>query len=99
MNSRETAESLLVMTQDIEYAARLADWPTAARLTEQRAPLLMSVNANVDEATLAILRRIQDIDTAVMQLAATSREELDLEYNKAMRSARVTSEYHRVAAF
>lgn len=97
MTSREQAQGLLTLTQAIGHAAQQADWPEAARLTEQRAPLLMSLTSDVDGETLEIMRSIQAIDAAVVAMAADSKEKLEADYNRAMRSASATKEYHRVA--
>ncbi|WNC89855.1 flagellar protein FliT [Paraburkholderia sp. FT54] len=97
MTSREQAEGLLNLTQAIGHAAQQSDWPEAARLTEQRAPLLMSLTGDVDGETLKIMRSIQAIDAAVMAMAANNKEKLDADYNRAMRSASAMKEYHRVA--
>jgi len=97
MTLREQAEGLFAMTQAIRYAAQLADWPEAARLTEQRARLLMSLTKDIDEDTLKIVREVQAIDATVLAMAANSKEELEVEYNQAMRAASATKEYHHVA--
>jgi flagellar protein FliT len=43
MNQTEPVQRVLSITREIEQAASLADWPEAARLTETRSPLLMSL--------------------------------------------------------
>jgi flagellar protein FliT len=97
MTSREQAEGIFALTQEIGHAAQLADWLEAARLTEERTPLLMSLTQDIDEGTLKIVRDVQAIDAAVLAIAANSKEQLEVEYNSAMRATRATKEYHRVA--
>ncbi|MFM0338772.1 flagellar protein FliT [Paraburkholderia fungorum] len=97
MTSRAQAEGLLALTTAIGHAAQQADWPEAARLTEQRAPLLISLTSDIDDETLKIVRNIQAIDAAVFAMAANNKEKLEASYNEAMRSASAMKEYHRVA--
>lgn len=99
MTTHEQAQGLLTLTQAIGYAAQQADWPEAARLTELRDPLLMSLTSDVDGETLKIMRSIQTIDAAVVAMAANNKEMLEADYNQAMRSAGAMKEYHRVAMF
>ena len=97
MTSRELADHLLALTRTIEQAAQHGDWPEAARLTEQRLPLLMSLTAHMEGETLEVVRTIQAIDTAVLATAVMDKEKLDISYNLAMRSASAMKEYHSVA--
>ncbi|SEF11032.1 protein FliT [Burkholderia sp. WP9] len=99
MTSRELAESLLALSQAIEHAAQQADWPEAARLSERRSPLLMSLTGDVDDETLKLVRRVQKIDEAVLALATRGKSELEGGHFKAMNCAAATREYHRVARY
>ncbi|WP_144111433.1 flagellar protein FliT [Paraburkholderia sp. BCC1886] len=99
MTSNAIADTLLALSEAIEHAARQSDWTEAARLTQQRSPLLMSLSADADEATRAVVQRVRQIDAAVLALAAEGKSELEAGYFKAMHRASVTSEYHRVARF
>ncbi|MGA9919496.1 MAG: flagellar protein FliT [Paraburkholderia sp.] len=97
MNQTELIERLLSMTREIEQAASLADWPEAARLTEARSPLLMSLSADQEPAALEMIRRIQAIDDALLADAETTQNELNTEFEAAMGRAKAAGEYQRMA--
>ena len=97
MNQTELIERLLSMTREIEQAASLADWPEAARLTEARSPLLMSLSADQEPAAIEMIRRIQDIDDALLADAETTQNELNIEFEAAMGRAKAAGEYQRMA--
>ena len=99
MIPRAQAEGLLALTQAIAHVAQQGNWTEAARLTEQRAPLLMSLTNDIDNETLNIVRSIQAIDAAVFSMATESKEKLEVGYNQAMRSAAATGQYQRAAYF
>jgi flagellar protein FliT len=97
MNQTELIERLLAMTREIEQAASLADWPEAARLTDARSPLLMSLSADQEPAALEMIRRIQAIDEALLADAATTQDELHIEFEAAMGRTKAAGEYQRIA--
>ena len=97
MNSRELAESLLTLSRSIERAALEADWLEAARLVEERTPMLMLLTADADDETRDIARRIQAINESVLTMAAIGKDELQADYRRAMNRTNATQEYHRVA--
>ncbi|MFM0213304.1 flagellar protein FliT [Paraburkholderia sediminicola] len=97
MNQTELIERLLSMTREIEQAASLADWPEAARLTEARSPLLMSLSADQEPAALEMIHRIQTIDDALLADAETTQNELHIEFEAAMGRTRAAGEYQRIA--
>lgn len=97
MNQTELIERLLSMTREIEQAASLADWPEAARLTEVRSPLLMSLSADQEPAALEMIRRIQAIDEALLADAQTTQNELHVEFEAAMGRTKAAGEYQRIA--
>ncbi|RKF42763.1 flagellar protein FliT [Paraburkholderia fungorum] len=97
MNQTELIERLLSMTREIEHAASLADWPEAARLTEERSPLLMSLSADQEPAALEMIRRIQAIDEALLADAETTQNELHVEFEAAMGRTKAAGEYQRIA--
>ncbi|CAE6686796.1 flagellar protein FliT [Paraburkholderia domus] len=97
MNQTEMIERLLSMTREIEQAASLADWPEAARLTEARSPLLMSLSADQEPAALEMIRRIQAIDEALLADAETTQDELHIEFEAAMGRTKAAGEYQRIA--
>jgi hypothetical protein len=97
MNQNELVEQLLSLTRGIEQAASLADWPEAARLTEMRSPLLMTLSADQEPAALAMIRQIQAIDAALLQDARTTQDELHSEFKAAIGRTKAAGEYQRVA--
>ncbi|WGS49810.1 flagellar protein FliT [Paraburkholderia sp. D15] len=97
MNQTELVDRLLSMTQEIAQAASLADWPTAARLTDERSPLLMSLVAEQEPAALEKIRQIQAMDAALLADAETTQNELHIEFEAAMGRARAAGEYQRMA--
>lgn len=97
MNQTELVERLLSITREIEQSASLADWPEAARLTELRSPLLMSLSANQEPAALEMIRRIQDIDAALLADAETTQNELHTEFEAAIGRTKAAGEYQRMA--
>jgi flagellar protein FliT len=97
MNQSELVERLLSISREIEQAASLADWPEAARLTEARSPLLMSLSADQEPAALEMIRRIQDIDAALLADAQTTQNELHTEFEAAIGRTKAAGEYQRIA--
>ena len=97
MNQTELIERLLAMTREIEQAASLADWPEAARLTDARSPLLMSLSADQEPAALEMVRRIQEIDAALLADAETTQSELHTEFEAAIGRTKAAGEYQRIA--
>ncbi|ASL44134.1 hypothetical protein bAD24_I11630 [Burkholderia sp. AD24] len=97
MNQTELVERLLAMTREIAQAASLADWPEAARLTEARSPLLMSLVAEQEPAALEKIRQIQAMDAALLVDAETTQNELHIEFEAAMGRAKAAGEYQRMA--
>jgi len=90
-------EQLLDMTQAIEHAALMADWPEAARLLEARTPLLHSLEARQSPRALKMIQRVRALDVALAQNAREVQAELADEYHAAMRRIHATKQYHRAA--
>ncbi|WP_027799248.1 flagellar protein FliT [Paraburkholderia dilworthii] len=97
MNQMELVERVLSITRQIEQAAALADWPEAARLTEMRSPLLMSLTADQVPAALDMIRQIQAIDAALVANAGLTQQELHVEFEAAIGRAKAAGEYQRMA--
>src|SRR5260370_20133910 len=97
MNQMELVERLLSITRAIEQAASLADWPEAARLTEARSPLLMSLSADQEPVALEMIRRIQAIDESLLSDAETTKNELHIELEAAIGRTKASREYQRIA--
>lgn len=99
MNQTTLVRRLLSLTHAIEDAAALADWPEAARLTEERSPLLVSLTADQDPAALEMIRLIQAIDATILTNAQTTQVELQAEYRAAMTRANAAGQYQQVARY
>ena len=97
MNQISSVERLLSMTLAIEHAASLADWPEAARLTEERSALLMTLSAQQDPVTLEMIRKIQAIDAAILANAKTTQVELEIEFGNAIGRTKAAQQYLRTA--
>ncbi|MDR8397784.1 MULTISPECIES: flagellar protein FliT [Paraburkholderia] len=97
MTQAELVERVLSITRAIEQAASLADWPEAARLTETRSPLLMSLTAGQKPAALEMIRQIQAIDAALLADAEVTQNELHIEFEAAIGRTRAAGEYQRMA--
>ncbi|MFM0528311.1 flagellar protein FliT [Paraburkholderia strydomiana] len=97
MNQMSLIEDLLSLTQAIESAASLADWPEAARLTAQRSPLLMLLITEQTPEALALIRRIQAIDAAVLADASNTQYGLQEEYRIAMGRVSAVDHYQKAA--
>jgi flagellar protein FliT len=90
-------EQVLGLTQEIAFAASLFDWPRAAGLAQERSPLLMSIQAEQTPAALELIRRIQELDAALLDNARESRDELGAEYRSAINSSKAVRQYHQIA--
>jgi hypothetical protein len=97
MDQTTLVARLWALTQDIEQAAAIADWQTAARLTEERNALFTSLTAAQQPGDLATLRKIQAIDARIMTDAHTTRTELQQEYRESMKRIRAADQYGRMA--
>ncbi|WP_322103807.1 flagellar protein FliT [Paraburkholderia sp. J41] len=95
----QRVERVLALTVEIEEAAALSDWERAARVTEERSPLLRSIAATDDPAILARIRRIQDLDAARLRDAHLAQSQLSAEFGGAVSNIRAASLYQRVARF
>ena len=98
MDQKTLVERVFQMTQAIGHAAALADWPEAARLTEERSPLLMSIVREQDAASLELVGQIQAMDAAIVANAGTTRDELQAEYRVALGRVNAASQYNQVAS-
>ena len=99
MKLPESAQDLLAISEAIQRAAMQADWIEAARLSQERSPLLMSFICNRDNGTLNTVRRIQAIDESVLAMAATGKDRLYADYRDAIQAVTAAREYQRVAQF
>jgi flagellar protein FliT len=90
-------ERVLELTEAIRHTAQMSDWQGAARLVSERHPLLMSIQRDQPPQALALIRRIQTMNDAFAQEAATARDELTAEYRAAQRQASSAQAYLRGA--
>jgi flagellar protein FliT len=99
MDQAELLERVLALTQEIEAATHIADWQRAARLSEERSPLVHSISAQQSPAGLALVRRIQSMDAATLESARIARSELSAEYQAANQNINAARQYQRAAFF
>lgn len=95
----QLVERVFALTLEIDEAALLFDWQRAARLTGERSPLLRAITTPQEPAALALIRRIQSMDTARLEQARIAQAELAAEYRGAMANANAARQYQRIAAF
>jgi hypothetical protein len=87
------------ITKAIEQAAAVGEWEEAARLSDERSPLVMSLSAQQPAAVIARLKEVHAIDQLVAQAAQHAQHALSVEYGASLQAARNVSQYHRIAAF
>lgn len=97
MQQSALIEKVLALTEDIEHAAALADWPEAARLAEIRSPLIMSLSATDVQASADAIRSIIARNAAIFADAQTTQVELEAEYTAAMRRVSAANQYQKAA--
>uniref|UniRef100_E1TCP0 Flagellar protein FliT n=1 Tax=Burkholderia sp. (strain CCGE1003) TaxID=640512 RepID=E1TCP0_BURSG len=97
MQQSALIEKVLALTEDIEHAAALADWPEAARLAEIRSPLIMSLSATDVQASADVIRSIIARNAAIFADAQTTQVELEAEYTSAMRRVSAANQYQKAA--
>jgi len=96
---QSTIERIWQLTKAIEHAAAVGEWEDAARLANERSPLLMALRAPQTPAVLAMLKQIHAIDAQVAQSAQSAQNTLSAEYNGAMQASRNEGLYQKVAQF
>ena len=99
LNQDTLVERVFELTQAMEHAAEMADWELAARLGEERSPLVMSISANQQPASRALIDRIRAIGDTIAKNAALAQSELTAEYQEAMTRVGAAKAYNRVALF
>jgi hypothetical protein len=97
MDQTRLVEQVLALTEEIDRAARVADWQRAALLSGQRSPLLMSFAPEQSPEALALIRRIQAMDDVTLREVRTAQAELANEYRTAMDRTQAASSYNSVA--
>jgi len=99
MNTPNLLQRVLDLTLQMEHAARMSDWQSAARVARERNPLLMSLGAPRTPEARAAIERIRAITVAINRDADAARNELTAEYRAAMSRASGASAYQRGAGF
>jgi len=97
MEQSALIEKVLALTDQIEHAAALADWPEAARLAEIRSPLIMSLGAQDVQASADAIRSIIARNAAIFADAQITQVELEAEYTAAMRRVSAANQYQKAA--
>lgn len=99
MDAQTGIERIWQFTKAIEQAAAVGEWQQAARLADERSPLLMSLGAHQPPVVIARLKEIHAIDSRITMAAQTAQREIGQEYQASMRAARNVNQYQRVAQF
>lgn len=99
MDQTQLVERVFELTQAIAEAGQIADWQRAARLAEERSPLVHSIQPQQNPTALALIRRIQAMDSTLLNEARTTQAELAEEFQAAVRRTSAAQQYNRVALF
>jgi len=94
-----TIDRIWQITKAIEHAAAVGEWEDAARLANERSPLLMTLRAPLAAAALDTLREVHAIDLNVASAAQAAQTTLNTEYRAAMQATRNAGLYQKVAGF
>lgn len=97
MSQTQLVRRVFELTEAINQAGQIADWQLAARLAEARSPLVHSIEAQQDPGSLALIRRIQAMDSTLMEDAQVVQAGLTKEFHAAMGRATAAQQYNRVA--
>jgi flagellar protein FliT len=97
MNQQQLLKNALELTHGIAAAARAGDWIEAARLADERSPLLLQVQNDQADATLALVREIQTLDASLMSDADDARMSLGKNYREAMARTTAANRYQQAA--
>ncbi|TAM54046.1 MAG: flagellar protein FliT [Paraburkholderia sp.] len=71
------------LTRTLAVAVESGDWQLAADLVEARSPLIMALGRDQDEASLATIRAIQELDATIMGRAHTAHAAISNEFSDA----------------
>jgi hypothetical protein len=92
-----TIDRIWQITKAIEQAAAVGEWEHAARLANERSPLLMSLPATLAPDALDQLRQVHAIDTRTANAARSAQDSLSAEYQTAIQATRNASLYQKIA--
>lgn len=99
MSQSQLVERVYAMTLEIEEAAQLSDWQRAARITDERSPLLHRIAAPQNPAALELIRRIVALDSARLETARAAQAELAQEYHAAIANTNAARQYQTMARY
>jgi len=99
LNQTALVERVFELTQAMEHAAEMADWELAARLGQERSPLVKSIGANQQPASRELIDRIRTIGDSITKNAALAQSELTAEFREAMSRVGAAKAYNRAAMF
>ncbi len=71
------------LTRTLAVAVESGDWQFASDLVEERSPLIMALGRDQDEASLATIRAIQEMDATIMSRAHTAHAAISNEFSDA----------------
>jgi len=71
------------LTRTLAVAVESGDWQLASDLVEARSPLIMALGRDQDEALLATIRAIQELDATIMGRAHTAHAAISNEFSDA----------------
>jgi hypothetical protein len=97
MHNEAPIERIWRMTKDLELAAAVGDWARAARLADERTPLLTALGAQPPHEVMARLRSIYEIDSRIVEAARDAHQELGAEYQANMQASRNAARYLSMA--
>lgn len=83
----------LALTHALEDAVSHDAWERAAALVDERATLLMSLDADQTPDALAIVREIQRLDAIITEQAKAGRERLMTNHRLALQRIDAASRY------
>jgi flagellar protein FliT len=99
MSQSQLVERVYAMTLEIEHAAQLSDWRRAASLSDERSPLLHSITALQEPASLELIARIRALDAARIDAARVAQTELTQEYQAAVANMKAARQYQTMARY
>ncbi|HTH62506.1 MAG TPA: flagellar protein FliT [Paraburkholderia sp.] len=92
-----TIDRIWQITKAIEHAAAVGEWEEAARLADERSPLILSLYSPLSPAALETLRQVYAIDEHVAEVAQNAHHTLNAEFRAAMQATRNVSVYQKIA--
>lgn len=91
-------ERVFRLTQKMEQAASTGDWTQAEELERERSPLLLSIRAEQEPASLELIGQIRAMNQGILERELLMRSTLSEQYQTAMAHISDVREYLSVAA-